>query len=231
MHHAVTTSDDNINSQSASRSPAAELPTTVAQEDTAVIQTRNRVGSTSSNAYYEDIDPRFAAETDPVPPLPTMHDQQNDDQLMSGPDNQYGPVRHPTPLHLPQSSYEDLPGARSPAESETSNFTSISQRGVNPNWRPGQGYGGEFNSLAPLRNPQRQQQQQQQQRQDMLLSGNADFEIPGMSATRSPYAGRGRGALTARGGGYGAGYASGRMIPASVVGSGSDGRYPGPMMG
>lgn len=35
--------------------------------------------------------------------------------------------------------------ARSPAASETSNFTSVSQRGINPNWRPAPGapgYGG-----------------------------------------------------------------------------------------
>ena len=61
----------------------------------------------------------------------------------------------------------------SPA-SDNSNMTSISQRGVNPNWRPGQ---------ASLGVPGRreQQRQQQQQQRDMLLSSNPDFELPGGS--------------------------------------------------
>jgi hypothetical protein len=38
------------------------------------------------------------------------------------------------------NSYEDIQeGARSPAESDRSNFTSVSQRGINPRWTPNDG--------------------------------------------------------------------------------------------
>ncbi|EQB59063.1 hypothetical protein CGLO_00599 [Colletotrichum gloeosporioides Cg-14] len=62
-------------------------------------------------------------------------------------------------LHLPFS-----PGA----ESDRSNFTSISQRGINPRWNPPAPYG-----QGPPRRPP------QQRRQDMLLNNNPDFELPG----------------------------------------------------
>ncbi|CAD6498844.1 BgTH12-04502 [Blumeria graminis f. sp. triticale] len=63
----------------------------------------------------------------------------------------------------------------SPAESEYSNFTSVSQRGVNPQWNGDTS--GELKDpnysrdLVPSRKPT-------QQRNDVLLSGNPDFSIP-----------------------------------------------------
>lgn len=86
----------------------------------------------------------------------------------------------PPPL---TNSYEDLPGARSPAESETSNFTSVSQRGVNPNWRPG--YGGDFNNFPPAR--------RQSNTQARLLDANPDFQLPGVGppGRRPPPSSRG----------------------------------------
>jgi hypothetical protein len=119
------------------------------------------------------------------------------------------------------NSYEELPGARSPAESETSNFTSVSQRGVNPHWRPGNG--GEFSSLGPMRRPNHNQA-----RQDMLLAGNPDFELPGaMGPSRLPTRG-GRGG--GRGGMMG-GRGPARIPPASAIGTGIDNPYPAPMGG
>lgn len=80
------------------------------------------------------------------------------------------------------NSYEDLQsGARSPAESDRSNFTSVSQRGVNPKWNGGPGY-------APM--PQRRPVPQQQ---DILLNSNPDFQIPGRGGRGNGRGGRGQG--------------------------------------
>lgn len=112
--------------------------------------------STGSN-YYEDVDPRFA-------------DQE---EAASG-DARLPSALLPGPVGEPQltESLEDLPeGARSPAVSETSQFTSISERPVNPRWRP---------PPAPA-----------QQRTNVLLENNPDFEL------RPP---RGRGGAMGTGG-------------------------------
>lgn len=182
---------------------------------------KNRVDSGGSDVYYEDVDPRFASEPQPMPSMPENPAVQNQSRipplLTPGQPAQPGQYRPESVTRLPQTnSYEDLPGARSPAESEASNFTSVSQRGVNPNWRPGNG--GEFSSLGPAR-PRREHQA----KRDVLLAGNPDFEIPGMSGP--PRAGpRSRGGPGGMRGGMGAGPA--RIPPASAVGAGADGRYP-----
>ena len=66
-------------------------------------------------------------------------------------------------------------------------MTSISQRGVNPNWKPGpEAYRGQTNLGVP---PRRRSGQQQQQR-DMVLQSNPDFELdargPNTSGGRIP---------------------------------------------
>jgi hypothetical protein len=98
-----------------------------------------------SESYYEDVDPRFAGPSTATPP-------------------------QPPPI---EPIYEDVHalhnGARSPAESEKSNFTSISQRGINPRWNPP--------PPMPHNAPQRRQVQK---RHDMLLD-MPDFQIPGAS--------------------------------------------------
>ncbi|CAD0029599.1 unnamed protein product [Aureobasidium pullulans] len=146
---------------------------------------RNRAGSES---YYEDVDPRFAADEPSVVGVPTS--------LTPGPP--IPTVRHPSPDHLRvgqdhdgpslerDSSYENMAeGALSPAMSDTSNFTSVSQRGVNPNWRPPPGYGP---GPGPVPGPS---QQRRNERNDMILGQNPDFMLPGM---RGPSrGGRGRG--------------------------------------
>jgi len=101
----------------------------------------------NSNAYFEDVDPRFA---EPPPP------------------------EHPGAIQT-NAAYDDVPQpSRSPAESERSNFTSISQRGVNPRWNPPPpslmpGYTGQ---QVPRRPPPRDQSA-------ALLNSNPDFAIPG----------------------------------------------------
>ncbi|KIV88215.1 hypothetical protein PV10_09132 [Exophiala mesophila] len=175
---------------------------------------RHRVNSGGSDIYYEDVDPRFAQDQPPLPVEEDPEDSRVPMLLTPGQQHQY----RPEPLNLPPShSYEDLPGARSPAESETSNFTSVSQRGVNPNWRPGNG--GEFSSLGPMRRPPGARDQQQM-RQDVLLQGNPDFALPGMTGPGR----RARGGHSSTRGGY-PGMGGGRIPPASAV-PGVDGRYP-----
>jgi hypothetical protein len=176
----------------------------------------------SSDHYYEDVDARFAA--DPSPPNSLMPGALRPNDYSAGPArlNTSGP---PPPLRTggpispesfelspgpgPMSSYStfldpvrdaqggESAGAKSPAESEASHFTSVSQRGVNPEWRPPPGqpmpppfYGG--GGPPPRQN-------------DMILSNNPDFAVPGM-AGRGGRGGRGggmRGGGAPQGGGRG----------------------------
>lgn len=99
--------------------------------------------------YYEDVDPRFVGSARPNNHLPPPAEPMYEDV-------------HAT-----------VDGARSPAESERSNFTSISQRGVNPRWNPNHPPMPQYQGVLP-----RRPVQQQQQRQDMLLD-NPDFQLPG----------------------------------------------------
>lgn len=185
---------------------------------------RKRVNSGGSD-YVEDVDPKFAEPAAPsAPPAEEFHRSAVPSLLVPGHNhNDVSPVSSDAQLDtgVPRvASYEDLhQGARSPVESETSNFTSVSQRPMNPNWQPG--HGGEFNSFGP--NPR----QHQQRRQDMLFSNNPDFEIPGVGPPRgNTMRGRGRG-----------GYVMGPRQPGpmrpphpSVLEDmGGDGRYPAPM--
>jgi hypothetical protein len=173
--------------------------------------------------YYEDVDPKFAepAQSQP-PPMPTSlmpggyaHPNISNPSFLSAP--------HGSDPNLPRtSSYDDLPdGSRSPAASEASHFTSVSQRPVNPNWRPEMGapagqfapYGGPGGPPGPRR-PMRQE--------DAILeanSANPDFAIPGS---------RGRGG---RGRGRGRGGPIGPPPPATMMGPGpglsNTSRYPG----
>jgi len=74
--------------------------------------------------------------------------------------------------HTSDGSFEN----HSERASEASHFTSISERPVNPNWRPQPG------SVGGGPEPRRQQ--------DVLLAGNPDFSIPGMrGGSRRPGAG------------------------------------------
>jgi hypothetical protein len=120
-----------------------------------------------SGGYYEDIEPRFANNTPPSRGMQQMHDhdtinEEDDEELQAG--------------------------ARSPAMSERSNFTSISQRGINPRWNPPPpGPPGAFG--PPIRRPVNRNEMN-------ILNSNPDFQIP-----------------TGRGGG---GQGRGNMIPGSA---------------
>lgn len=104
--------------------------------------------------YYEDVDPRF---TEPAP-------------------------RQGEPI-----GYEDqhnAPGSRSPAISERSAFTSVSQRGINPRWNPGPGQG--YGQQIPQRRPVNRAENVN------VLSANPDFQLPstrGGNPNRGPAGG------------------------------------------
>lgn len=178
---------------------------------------RNR----SSEVYVEDVDPRFAEPTVPLPNLPPqanapppaipsalvpgprgmspLQQQQMTRQTPSPMGQQQLPPQSQQPLQQqmpPSRSQETLPphtsisesrysiddiapdgGPRSPAASEASNFTSVSQRGINPRW-PGYNNNGApppppgmiMGAGGP---PPRRRQE------DVLLAANPDFAIPG----------------------------------------------------
>ena len=79
--------------------------------------------------------------------------------------------------------------------SEASHFTSISERGVNPNWRPGSVSGG--STYAPPSSAAAVQRR----REDVILTGNPDFSIPGMRGGRPGGQRGGMPAASAVGGG------------------------------
>lgn len=189
-----------------------ELPTSNSTVAAYRAPNHPRVNSSGSDIYYEDVDPRFAAESDPPPPLP-LQQRAAPVPASLAPGAAHG--MQDVPLAR-TGSYEDLPGARSPAESDTSNFTSVSQRGVNPNWRPGGP--GDAAGQFPPQATRKPMQAQVQQRRDVLLGNNPDFELP------VPRPGRGRGGSVGMGSGAGGGIS---RVPAPMsTFSAHGGRYP-----
>ncbi|WEW60241.1 regulator of ime2 [Emydomyces testavorans] len=100
------------------------------------------------SSYYEDVEPQFAL------PMTGVESADVPTTLVPG---SFGepPLR---------TFFDEFPGGpRSPADTESSHFTSISQRGINPQWRPP----GSESAKASV-----------QHRQDVLLSNNPDFALP-----------------------------------------------------
>lgn len=72
----------------------------------------------------EDVDPKFAELGPSAPPAAAFeHERAVPPMLAPGPRQYDGPAELHTPPLLPSHSFEELPGARSPVDSETSNFT------------------------------------------------------------------------------------------------------------
>lgn len=133
-----------------------------------------RVGS--GDSYYEDVDPRFA-EADPVPPVAELAASRGSPQGRPLVPN-FPLPDHPQPGLSSDRSYEDTHEmSRSPAHSDTSQYTSVSQRGSNPGWQPSNPAGGPMYGPPRQRQPPPPQQHQHQPR-DVLLTGNSDFELP-----------------------------------------------------
>ncbi|KAF2477296.1 pali-domain-containing protein [Lindgomyces ingoldianus] len=175
-----------------------------------------------SSNYYEDVDPQFAEPVNSKPAQARLPSALVPGGLASSNPNRLN-ISNPSlntsdPALRRNSSYEDIPdGSRSPAASEASHFTSVSQRGINPNWRPPPpgmggppipGQYGPYNARRPMR------------QEDVILEANAanpDFAVPGAELGR----GRGRG----RGAARGRGVPGPSMI--NGMGMGNQGRYPG----
>ena len=205
-----TTNSGNSRGLSPIQDSPVELP---AQPSTVGISRNER-----SSDYYEDVDPRFAEPINYNPPPGQIPSSLMPGGFPPKPNtlNTFNPSLNTSDPNLQRnSSYEDMQdGSRSPAASEASHFTSVSQRGINPAWRPpppgasGPPIPGNF---APYgaRRPIRQE--------DVILEANAanpDFAVPGAEFGR----GRGRG-----------GRGRGRGAPAALQGPGAlgnQGRYP-----
>jgi hypothetical protein len=143
------------------------------------VNTSGHRRASSGDNYYEDVDPRFANQP---PATNALVPAALAPGYTTG-----GSSGNLQPLGMDgNNSYEDVQsGSRSPAESERSNFTSVSQRGVNPRWNGGQnGYGPPMPSRRPVNAPQRN---------DILLNSNPDFELPGGRGGRGGGPGRSRG--------------------------------------
>ncbi|KAF2867208.1 SUR7/PalI family-domain-containing protein [Massariosphaeria phaeospora] len=209
-----TTTSSNSRGLSPIQDSPVELPAQLA-----TVARPNHSSPERRSDYYEDVDPRFAEPMNHPPPGP-MPSSLIPGGYVSNPNllNASNPSLNASDPNLPRtSSYEDMPdGSRSPAASEASHFTSVSQRPVNPNWRPQPGAGapqvpGQYGPYG-VRRPTRQG--------DVILeasAANPDFAIPGVEL------GRGRGRGRGRGGARGI---APPMLP-NNMGIGNQGRYPG----
>jgi hypothetical protein len=159
--------------------PTRSTPTPAGGAVTA--QPPPRQATQVSNVRYETADPRFGRDQPSSPPA-------YPGPRMGADFPPYAPADALPPL-------EDIPPPRhmSPgAESDRSNFTSISQRGVNPHWNPDAsppvpmlqqgGMPGRGQGPPPPRRPQ-------QARQDILFMDNPDFSL----GPRQPRGGAGLG--------------------------------------
>lgn len=139
-----------------------------------------------SEPYYEDVDPRFSQDHSKAMPSLLVPGVKSADQHPPG-------IQH-------SASYDSIQDG---PLSESSNFTSISERGINPQWQSEQqrhqyGMGG-----VPNRQPQGAAVAQQR---DFLLTSNPDFELGG------GVPGGARGKSSNRGGGRGGPMPAGGMI-------------------
>jgi hypothetical protein len=206
----------------------------------------SRQVSGSLAGYLEDTDPRFQDNHPPgvtqsaveapsqYPPIllparisgtppPSIGHSSSAIDLRTLPmtfrDDRLRPPPGPGGLEY-HASLDSLPlaeGQRSPAHSDGSHFTSISQRGVNPAWiRPGQ------------------RRAKQSSRDDILFDSNPDFQLP-------PGRGGFRGGLRGRGmprGGFGSGGSRSGSLPGNLGAGGPYGSSavgvavagPGPYM-
>jgi hypothetical protein len=196
------------------------------------------------DSYVEDADPRFAEPpsrshgqlpasalppSGPTSNLATYQSPTNSrtpppQGLLPVDNNRHGLLRPPPLENDRYASYDSIPpadGQRSPAGSDASHFTSISQRGVNPNWRPPPGSNGSGPPNGRPRAPAHD---------DLNLNANPDFSLPIGKRGRGGARGRGqnRGGRGAMNGLPPSGLGSGGPYPSGRNGSLSGSRYPTP---
>lgn len=129
---------------------------------------------TDNSASDSSVEPHQSASANHLP-------------LPSNPGSDAAAQRHQA---YPGEYLDIIPdGARSPGEvSESSHFTSVSQRGINPDWRPTGPPGGMHYGPAPPFAPAYNSgvgggssaSAQQRRKEDVILSANPDFSLPGM---------------------------------------------------
>lgn len=173
-----------------------------------------RTTHASIDSYYEDVAPHFAPN-DPQPLLSQPLSTNLNVIPSFGYDVTPGdPSLDPTIADVAEANRV---ANRSPTHSDTSNFTSISQRQINPKWRPppgqmlappyrrgggggGPDLGAPSSSVYSGGGPQGRQRTWKEQ--DALLAANPDFSLAGIG--------------NGRGGGVGGGPLG--MIPRPEVG-------------
>ena len=154
-------------------------------------------GDERADAYYEDTPPEFDRQQRQQYPQPNLYIQP---QQPYPHDDSVGYPGQATPPQQPRS-----PGT----VSNSSHFTSVSQRGINPRWAadqrggmPHSASGGHLDAAAAYeqrqqhsRQRRQQQEQQRQQRAQDALFANPDFNlstspasggVPGAGARRLP---------------------------------------------
>ena len=165
----------------------------------------------SSDNYYEDVDPRWAhqeqqqlsqeqpVDTAAVPPslMPAagyLHPSRADPygRKLSDNSSHYSDLQPPGALSGSDPTWR----ARSPAHSDTSNFTSVSQRGINPEWAASQrgppgayGSGSYYGGGSGVGGHGRNDSPKRYRPQDAILADNPEFSVPGMSAPGSGHVG------------------------------------------
>ncbi|KAL9025484.1 MAG: hypothetical protein Q9196_005700 [Gyalolechia fulgens] len=184
---------------STSRSPPIPRLTSTAPDSSNASRIPGHNRYNSADNYYEDVDPRFAEPSESYRPMQSnshlppaltagFHPQPPPRGVMEHSSTQNNPYLQPSNSYdsMPENTHDS--GARSPAVSDGSNYTSISQRDINPQWRPSpaqaMGTGG-----VPNRNPIGQQQRGP----NVLLHSNPDFEL----SAQGGRAGRGGGRFRA----------------------------------
>lgn len=215
---------------------------------------------TASETYYEDVDPRFASDdpTSTIGPLPPADASTSAPRQISEPriPSYIARQRHllnPGTGSTTSSFYADpnapmdpadmengdddnaASRARSPAASETSNFTSVSQRGINPNWRPvgapppGAAYnnGSQFTSRGGGGAGGAGGRWKGEAMSNLsILEANPDFMLPGVGGRGRGAGGRsaamGGGSMIGGGPGMGSPTRSGGVAPGML----GVGRYP-----
>ncbi|KAI0153563.1 SUR7/PalI family-domain-containing protein [Pestalotiopsis sp. NC0098] len=144
-------------------SPRMPSPLHIPQRpaDVPVTSAPSQPSGGAGGAYYEDVDPRFTAAESGVLPRSDANAFRAD----------------------PNTFDELQAGARSPAISEHSTFTSVSQRGVNPRWKPGPGAPGQQIPRRPVN-----------RNEVNILNSNPDFQLPGARGAANARGGMGGGA-------------------------------------
>nr|OQO22683.1 hypothetical protein B0A51_10373 [Rachicladosporium sp. CCFEE 5018] len=217
-HHARQTSEpyyEDVDPRFASN----EVPSAL----TPGSQTQARTHPSPPQIHYTSP-PASLAGSGAVAGGPPAPRRRNADEPLSAPPQQIlnrnsDPSNTTPPAE--NSSYEDLPpGVRSPTGSDTSHFTSVSQRPVNPNWRPANSSAGQSATgaypggfLGPGSTAPTSASAVQRRREDVVLSANPDFALPGISPGRGARGGRG-------------GMAGGQRSSMLAAGLTPAGRYP-----